>query len=299
VSFRPIVSAAIDAIGPTAVRKGVDVRVETGTRELVVEGDRNRLEQITLNLLSNAVKFTPAGGRVEVRLCELDDEAELVVRDTGIGITADVLPHVFDHFRQADQSSTRRYGGLGLGLTIVKQLVELHQGTVTAESAGPERGATFVVRLPLAARHDADTRAGEPADLLRRRLGGLEGIRILLVEDEEDNLAVLTHELRVAGADVVAVRSAAQALQSLEAVRPDVLVTDLSMPEQDGYDLLARVRARATAGQPPIPAIALTAHAQAGERERTFAAGFAAHVTKPVDPGLLVASVQAVCGVAP
>jgi signal transduction histidine kinase/CheY-like chemotaxis protein len=298
VSFRTVVSAALDTLRPAATGKGIEIRLQAGSRELVVEGDRNRLEQITLNLVSNAVKFTPAGGRVEVLLREVDGEAELVVRDTGIGIAAEVLPYVFDHFRQADQSSTRRHGGLGLGLTIVKQLVELHQGTVRAESDGPERGATFVVRLPLAQRHEAVPPAGAPPALPRRRLGGLESVRILLVDDEEDNLTLLTQGLRLAGADVVAVRSAARALQIFEMVRPDVLVTDLSMPEQDGYDLLARLRARFADGEPPIPAIALTAHAQADDRQRAFAAGFAAHVAKPVDPDVLVASVRAVCAAA-
>jgi signal transduction histidine kinase len=292
VGVRTVVAGAIDTIRPIADRKPIELRLDLGAHELVVEGDRTRLEQVALNILSNAVKFTPAGGHVEVRLGRTEGQVELVVKDSGIGIAPDVLPHVFDHFRQADQSSTRHHGGLGLGLTIVRQLVELHGGTVTAESTGLGAGATFAVRLPLARAEVAGVSRPAVADAGRPPLGGLEGLRVLLVEDNEDNLAVVEHQLTLAGARVVAVASATQALEALERQRPDVVVTDISMPEQDGYTLLATIRARFHEGR-PIPAVALTAHAQQEDRARASAAGFTAHVAKPIDPDQLVAAVRA------
>jgi CheY-like chemotaxis protein len=244
-----------------------------------VRGDAARLQQVVWNLLSNAIKFTPAGGRVTVRLGAQHGQASIAVADTGVGIRAEFLPHVFERFRQADGSTTRRYGGLGLGLAIVRHLVELHGGEVTVSSAGEGQGACFTVRLPLqeaAAVPVPASAAPAPLDDV-----DLSGVRVLVVDDEPDVLDLITRLLREARADVHAARGAAAALQQYEAAAPDVLISDIGMPDIDGYELLARVRrdhGRRT------PAIALTAFARPEDRRRALQTGFDLYLTKPVQP---------------
>lgn len=253
--------------------------------EVLVDGDPDRLRQVLDNLLSNACKFTPHGGRVEVQVRQADGaQAELVVSDTGTGIPPHVLPVIFDLFLQADQSQTRRHGGLGLGLTIVRQLVELHGGIVSAESSGEASGATFRIRLPLrpSAAPDLPARVEPPRPLPR-----LDAVAVLLVDDDDDNRDVMATILDNAGADVVAAASAEAAVELMTARAFDVVVTDLAMPGEDGFGLLQRVQQ----ALPGVPVIALTAHVQHRDRLRVLEAGFAEHVPKPVDPDALVRAV--------
>ncbi len=256
-----------------------------------MNGDPERLQQVISNLLNNAVKFTPAGGTVRVSLAAAPPFAEITVTDSGVGITADVLPHVFDRFRQADSSSTRRHGGLGLGLAIVRSLVEQHDGTVEVSSDGAGRGATFVVRLPLAAR--SAPLGDDPRSL---ELGDLSGLTVLLVEDDADTREALVDLLQVAGANMLSAESARAAWVLLEHERPDVILSDIGMPEEDGHAFLRRVRARPTSEGGKVPAVALTAFACAEDRTRALRSGFTAHVTKPVDPAELITTIQSVCG---
>ena len=237
------------------------------------------------NLLTNAIKFTPDGGRITVLLGRAGERAELVVRDTGIGIAADVLPHVFERFEQGEPSIGRRHEGLGLGLAIARHLVELHGGTIEAQSDGPRSGAAFTVRLPLDQQPD-DEAAPAPPDLASRTPGttALDRLRVLVVEDEADAREFLTTLLARFGADVVPVSSVEEALVGLEARRPDVLVTDLAMPDEDGFSLIRKVRTMECAGGTRLPAIAVTALASAEERQRAMAAGFDAHFAKPFEP---------------
>ena len=282
VPLGAVVAGAVDAVRPVATARRLQIAFEAPDRELIVEGDRVRLEQVVVNVLTNAVKFTAPGGHVSVRLADDDGMAELTVRDDGVGIAPDVLPYVFDQFRQADQSSTRRFGGLGLGLTIVKQLIELHGGTVRAESPGVDLGATFVVRLPIARRED--TPPVGPATPASASPATLSGLRVLAVDDDADNLELLEAQLRLAGAEVVATRSARHAVEEVTRRRPDAVVTDIGMPNQDGYWLLQQIGGA-------VPVIALTAFGRRDEYDRALAAGFSAHLSKPIDADKLVAVV--------
>jgi CheY-like chemotaxis protein/anti-sigma regulatory factor (Ser/Thr protein kinase) len=268
-----------------------------------VAGDPNRLQQIVTNLLSNAVKFTPEGGHVEVLLKRADSHVQLTVHDTGVGIRAEDLPHIFERFRQADQTSTRAHSGLGLGLAIVRHLVELHGGTVHAESRGEGQGAIFTVELPLATTqtksgdsgraHVNSEQArvmpdeGEPPDDPCR----LEGVRVLLVEDEPDTRDLVKTILERCGAEVTAVGSAGEALSALERIKPDVLVSDIGMPGENGYELIRKVRALGPERGGRVPAVALTAYAGPKDRRRALLAGFQTHLAKPVEPDELLAVV--------
>jgi CheY-like chemotaxis protein len=286
-----VVEAAVDAFRPAAEAKGVDLRSAPPAvaGAVSVAGDPVRLQQVVSNLLSNAVKFTPAHGRIEVRLQRAPAAARIVVQDTGQGIVADFLPRVFDPFRQADSSSTRTHGGLGLGLAIVRHLVELHGGGVEAASAGTGRGATFTVTLPLLAT-GCDERATRPGPSGASRL---EGVHVLLVDDEEDARQVLATALELSGAAVTAVASAREALRAVERVTADVLVSDIAMPDMDGYDLLHELRLRPTGRGSRLPAVALTAYAGREHRLRALDAGYAMHLSKPVGiPELLSAVAQ-------
>jgi CheY-like chemotaxis protein len=256
-----------------------------------VWGDADRLQQVVWNLLSNAVKFTPRGGSVQVLLQPRDGNAEIAVSDTGRGISREFLPHVFDRFRQADASITRQFGGLGLGLGIVRHLVELHGGTVAASSLGENKGATFVVTLPLAevepsaagdrtAHHQAHAADSDAAQELR-------GLRCLVVEDDEDSRWLLERLLRDAGAEVTSAASAAEGFDAFMRQRPDVLVSDIGMPIEDGYSMLRRIRAASGNGDCAVPAIALTALARAEDRHRALLAGYQLHLAKPVEPAAL------------
>ena len=246
------------------------------------------------NLLSNAIKFTPEGGRVDVVLERVDSHFELTVRDTGKGIRSEFLPYLFERFRQADASVTRALGGLGLGLAIARHLVELHGGTIEAESAGEGKGATFRVRIPLRVATE-DTRAHEPREgSASEELTPLSGLRVLVVDDEPDTCDVLEAVLREAGAEVRTCRSAAAALAEIETWWPDVLLSDIGMPGEDGYALIRSIRVQEAQHGRAIAAVALTAYARLEDRRKALSAGFQMHVPKPIDGDELIAVVARV-----
>jgi PAS domain S-box-containing protein len=289
---RPVIEAAVEAVRPAALAKGIRLDMDLDPKAVAIIGDPNRLQQVVWNLLSNAVKFTPRGGSVRVALRERDSHVEIEVSDSGIGITPDLLPHVFERFRQGDSSSTRLQGGLGLGLTLVKQLVELHGGTVTAESRGVGQGATFTVLLPLRVAGHPDTpasaRSWTAEDLApASSVGGLHGVRVLAIDDDHDGLALIAAILGQAGATVALGHSAAEGFDMFVAEPPDVLISDVEMPDEDGYSLIRRIRTLEPARGGRVPAIALTAYGRREDRLRSIAAGFSMHVPKPVDPSEL------------
>jgi signal transduction histidine kinase/ActR/RegA family two-component response regulator len=301
-----VTQAGLEVVRPLAVSKQIDLRFspEHGAPPLV-NGDAVRLQQVIWNLLANSVKFTPDGGRVDVSVERAGANIELNIVDTGQGIDPKFLPHVFERFRQADGAPSRRHGGLGLGLAIVRQLVELHGGTVHAASAGPGRGATFTVRLPALAagaqvertswivgdRRSAGSREAPPS-----RLPHLDDLRILVVDDDNDGRTLTTLVLTQAHASVKAVASAREALQLLETERPDVLVSDIGLPDEDGYSLIRRIRQRESQRGGFLPAIALTGYARADDKIRALVAGFQAHVPKPLEPAELMAAIADVGG---
>ncbi len=305
-----MVRNAADTVRPAAAAKGIALTVtaDPAAAPGPLFGDAHRLQQVFWNLFSNAVKFTPKGGRVDAALTAAGDGDDRHVRvriaDTGEGIRPEFLPFVFDRFRQADASTTRRHGGLGLGLAIVKQLVELHGGRVRVESDGPGRGTAFTVDLPRSAAPapppgpDAPARTPTPATPAgaRRRLAG---VRVVAVDDEPDGRAVLRRLLEDQGAIVRTAASAAEAAALVTAEVPDVLVSDIGMPGEDGYALIAALRRRPPAAGGRVPAVALTAYAQAADRDRALAAGFDAHLTKPVDPAQLAATIAALAAAVP
>ena len=291
-----IVDNAVATVQPAADAKGLRIQTIIDPRVGPVSGDPGRLQQVVWNLMSNAVKFTPKKGRVQVRLERVNSHVELVVSDTGAGIRPDFLPYVFERFRQADGGTTRRTGGLGLGLAIVRHIVEMHGGTVEASSAGEGKGATFRVRLPLMiVQPDAtETRREHPRTERREALTGLadlKGIHVFAIDDEEDALQLLRVVLETAGAEVTTHSSPLTALERIAEVRPQVLVVDLGMPEMDGFELIARLRKSKDPAIRAIPAAALTAFARSEDRTKALRSGFEMHLAKPVDPGELVASV--------
>jgi signal transduction histidine kinase/ActR/RegA family two-component response regulator len=280
-----VVEAAIETVSPAAQAKSVAVNIVIAPGMKPVSGDPDRLQQVVWNLLSNALKFTPAGGRVDVVCRTRDGHAELTVRDTGIGIPAAVLPHVFERFRQSDVGAQRSYGGLGLGLAIVRYLVELHGGTVTAESEGESSGATFTVRLPLIPHFALPSPVAHPAtDEVQ-----LRGLRLLVVDDEPDTRELLSFILKQAGAEVTTVGSVAHARVVLDDVRPDVIISDIGMPGTDGYTLIRDIRN--ISDLTSVPAIALTAFAGPGPRVLAEEAGFDLHLAKPVEPTVIVEAI--------
>jgi CheY-like chemotaxis protein/anti-sigma regulatory factor (Ser/Thr protein kinase) len=286
-------------VRPAADAKEIRLRTVMDPQAGPVNGDPDRLQQVVWNLLMNAVKFTPRGGRVQLSLQRVDSHVEIVVSDTGLGIRAEVLPFVFERFRQGDSSSTRAQTGLGIGLALVRHLVELHGGTVTAESAGEGQGATFRATLPLAITQ-ADL-AGDRGPAAARELphytrASLQGVRVLIVDDDADALGLISTMLTTAGAEVSAHATSSEALAQLRVWRPHVLVSDLEMPGDDGYSLIRRVRALTPAEGGRTPAIALTAYGRPEDRIRSLAAGFSIHVSKPVDPaelGVVVSNLAA------
>jgi len=301
VDLAQVLEATLDSVRAAAEAKGVMLVADFGPGPEEVTGDSARLQQVVWNLLSNGIKFTAEGGRVELRMESDANHIRIKVSDTGRGIEPKFLPFVFDLFRQADSSSTRRYGGLGLGLSLVKYLVELHGGTITAASEGLGRGATFTVTLP---RRHPELLAPPPAVAPREvRTEGaitldeafsLEGVSVLVVDDQEEARVILTQALGEYGAQVTAVSSGAEALALLSdpsnGKRPDALILDIAMPDEDGYSVLRKVRALeaeqgAAANQ--IPAVALTAYWQGEDRLRALQAGFQMHVAKPVEPAEL------------
>lgn len=296
-----IVEAAIETVRPAADAKGIRLEKVLDPLAGPVSGDPNRLQQVVWNLLTNAIKFTPRDGRVQVLLERANSHVAITVSDTGIGMDAEFLAHAFDRFRQADHSTTRTYGGLGLGLSIVKHLVELHGGTVQARSDGKDRGATFAVHLPLAVFHrgyGAERLHPVAAASLSMQFKPLDlsGIRILVVDDEPDSRELIERVLSECKAQVVVASTGETALRAVEHERPDVLVSDIGMPGMDGYELLKRVRALGEARGGRLPAIALTAFARSEDRTRALRAGFQVHVSKPVEPSELIATVASIVG---
>jgi signal transduction histidine kinase/ActR/RegA family two-component response regulator len=296
VELPVIVDNAVASIQPAADAKGVRVQTVIDPGVGPVSGDPGRLQQVVWNLVSNAVKFTPRGKRVHVRLERVNSHVEIVVSDTGIGIRPDFLPYVFERFRQGDASTTRKTGGLGLGLAIVRHIIEMHGGTVEASSSGEGKGSTFRVRLPLMIVHSAerDTRREHPKTERRHSLtslDSLDGIRVLAIDDEDDALTLLRVVLEAAGAEVTTLSSPLSALESIEEVKPHVLVVDLGMPGMDGFELITKIRRSPNAAIRNLPAAALTAFARSEDRTKALRSGFEMHLAKPVDPGELVASV--------
>ncbi len=287
--------AAIDALKPAAEAKGVRIQKIMDTGIVSVPGDPVRLQQVVWNLLSNAIKFTPRGGRVQVRLERVNSHVEIVISDTGQGIVPEFLPHVFDRFRQADQRTSRQHGGMGLGLAIVRHLVELHGGTVSAESPGEGRGATFTVRLPVAPVYQLDPDGGRVHPTARELLPASETVdridrlRILVVDDERDTRDLLKVGLELCGAEVKAAGSTIEALEAIKQSIPDVLISDIGMPLQDGYELIRHLRTLPAESGGKVPAIALTAYARVEDRMQALRAGYQMHVPKPVELAELVA----------
>jgi NO-binding membrane sensor protein with MHYT domain/CheY-like chemotaxis protein len=290
-----VIEAALGTVHPAVLAKRIELATQLAEDIGEVLGDPNRLQQVMWNLLSNAVKFTHNGGKVDVALVREGEEAVIRVGDSGIGIAPDFLPHVFDRFRQQDASITRKHGGLGLGLSIVKQLVELHGGTITVDSPGEGAGTTFTVRLPLAGPAPQAVPAAPSstpaAPAPHEGTADLSGVKVLVVDDASDTLDVLEQILRHSGAVVVGVSNAAQALACLDSERPDVIVSDIGMPETDGLELMRRIRRRAPRHGGTTPAIALTALTRQDDRDKAYQAGFTDYLAKPVEPGMLVASI--------
>ena len=292
------VQGAIESARPAADARGVRLEATLDPAAGPVSGDANRLQQVAWNLISNAIKFTPRGGQVQVTFERVNSNIEICVADSGIGIRPDFLPHIFERFRQADATPTREHGGLGLGLSIVKHIVELHGGTVEANSDGEGQGATFRVRLPLAVSRSNSDRPHElPRSSQRPAVpfvnADLSNLVVLVVDDDPDSRDLLHRLLSDCGATVTAAASAAEALAATNKQRPDLLISDIGMPEVDGYQLLRSLRASTNVR---FPAIALTAFARSEDRTRALLAGFVAHVSKPVEPAELIATVAAVSG---
>ena len=291
VDLVAVIQGALDEVRPAAEAKAVNLIFSSHTVPGPIGGDPLRLQQVVANLLSNAIKFTPSGGQIEIRLTSTGSQAEIQVADTGQGIAPEFLPHLFDRFTQADHSTSRRHGGIGLGLAIVKALVERHGGTVHAESRGPGKGATFTVRIPFLALHKV-----EKIGLGIEEMSGagpirLDGIRVLLAEDDADGRQVLTLILEFAGANVEAVATVRAALNALDGHRPDVLISDVGMPDEDGYSLIRHLRAREVDRGGKTPAIALTGYVASDDRARLLASGFQVYLRKPVEPSAIVAAV--------
>ncbi|MEW6737257.1 MAG: CHASE domain-containing protein [Acidobacteriota bacterium] len=301
IEIRPIVEAVVDSSRPLADNKKIKLRMVIDTSSGQILGDATRLQQVLWNLISNAIKFTPAGGNIEVRLERVDSHVEIIVKDSGKGISADFLPYVFDRFRQADSSITRAHGGLGLGLAIARHLIELHGGTIEAESEGEEKGATFIVKLPLtifSANTDSpeDKRSLGESNRSFEEMVRLNNIKVLVVEDELDTREIITLMLTSVGAEVRAVASAKQALEELLRWSAEVLIADIGLLGEDGYELIRKVRSGIVERHRNIPAIALTAYAKAEDRMRAFSAGFNMHLAKPVEPPELVMVVASLVG---
>ncbi|HYB97830.1 MAG TPA: ATP-binding protein [Candidatus Limnocylindrales bacterium] len=300
VDMSAVVEAAVASVQLAAESKGLSVTVAVERTQQRVLGDANRLQQVIWNLLSNAIKFTPAGGTIDLRMERAGSHVCVRVSDSGEGFDADFAPFLFDRFRQADGSSARRHGGLGLGLAIVRHMVELHGGAVVAESLGRGRGATFTVRLPLAPAPEAGVQrraaSRAPAPPVSDTVTALEGMRLLVIDNDRDTLNVLYAMLKENGATVRTASSAAEAFEVLQWFNPAVLIADLAMPGEDGFSFIARLRAREARAGKQIPAVALTAYARVEDRRRALSAGFNMFVPKPVEPGELVAVVASLAG---
>jgi PAS domain S-box-containing protein len=302
VDLIAIVNAAIDSVRPAVEAKGIQLQTILDAEAGPISGDADRLQQIVWNLLTNAVKFTPKGGRIQVKVQRTDSYAEIVVTDSGVGISKEFLPYVFDRFRQADASTTRIHGGLGLGLSIVRQLVDLHGGSVNVHSEGEGHGTTFTITLPFLG-VVSDQKGAEPPQPVQGDdvipfdgLPSLQGIKVLVVDDEPDTRELICEVLKECGSEVITCCSAAEALEALEAHKPDILVSDLGMPDEDGYSLISKIRALPGEHGGQIPAAALTAYARAEDRMRVLRSGFQFHLPKPVDSAELITVVASLAG---
>jgi len=299
IELGPVIEAALEAVRPAIDAKNIRLVTLLDPSVGVVSGDPDRLQQVVWNLLSNAIKFTPSQGHVEVRLSRAGSSACITVADSGEGIGEEFLPFVFDRFRQADSTFSRQHGGLGIGLAIVRHLVEMHGGSVSAESPGKGKGSTFTVSFPLLALSGNGN--SNPESLMNERQPAREerpdltGLSVMIVDDERDAREVLVAILELRGAEVIAASSASEAVEALTQARngsmPDVLVSDIGMPGEDGFDLISKVRAMGSECGGNIPAIALTAYAREEDRARILAAGFQRHVAKPVEPSSLAMAV--------
>jgi PAS domain S-box-containing protein len=286
VKLAPLIQAVVDDVRPAADARSINLKAVFNSDIGPILGDPDRLQQIVRNLLTNAIKFTPKGGDVQVRLERHDSHALIIVNDSGQGIATELLPHVFERFRQADSSNTRSNGGLGLGLSIVRQLVELHRGTVTAESSGENAGTTFTVILPLPSLYEVPDAAEKTEPKKKRNSAttephSLSGVRVLVVDDERDTRELVAAVLTTCGAEVVSVGSAAEALDQMERQGFDLLISDIGMPEMNGYDLIGRIRQLDLEHGGRTPAVALTAYAGIDDRKRALAAGYGMHIPKP------------------
>jgi len=296
-----IVEAAVDAVRPSVEAKSLRMQIVLEPWVGPFNGDQERLRQVVWNLLSNAIKFTPQGGLIEVRLERLEGKALMIVSDTGQGIDPEYLPYVFDRFSQMDNSSKRRQGGLGLGLAIVKHIVELHGGAIYAYSRGEGQGSDFMITLPLATQivegEASELWAARPDDEgTQTRAGKLGGVRVLVVDDEHDTREILSVMLTRYGAEIRTAGSAAEAMEVFGQWRPDVLVSDIGMPVEDGYVLIGKIRALPQENGADVPAIALTAYASAQDKKNALAAGFQRHLAKPVEPVALAKNVALILG---
>ncbi|MEH1817720.1 MAG: response regulator [Nostoc sp.] len=285
VDLGAVITAALETVRLAAVAKSLQIETTFPANARIVIGDAGRLQQVVWNLLSNAVKFTPQGGQITVALAHTDTHAQIQVTDTGIGINPDFLPYVFEHFRQEDAATTRKFGGLGLGLAIARQIVEMHGGTIATESPGDEQGATFTVKIPLASPFSERP----STELSSDSIGDLTNIFILVVDDDTDSREYVAFVLEQAGAIVTSVASGIEALQAIEKSTPNLIVSDIGMPDMDGYMLLQQIRAQLPASQ--VPAIALTAYAGEFDRTQALQAGFQQHLAKPIEPAEIVTTV--------
>jgi signal transduction histidine kinase len=296
------IESAIEAVLPAAEAKGIDVQKALDKEVSSISGDPARLQQVVWNLLSNAIKFTPSGGRVQVRLERVNSHIEISVADSGDGIKKEFLPYVFDRFRQADGTTSRQYGGLGLGLAIVRHLVELHGGTVQADSSGEGAGSVFTVKIPLLPVYQREINKEQTTDAERERQTPVEypddlaGLAVLVVDDEADTLELIKVLLGQCGAKVTTASSAAEALNLLERVKPDVIISDIGMPSQDGFEFIRKVRQLPPEKGGKTPAVALTAYARAEDRLRVLRSGYQMHISKPVELAELVAVVANISG---
>ena len=296
-----IINAAIDSIRPAAEAKGIRLQTLLDPAAGPISGDADRLQQIVWNLLTNAVKFTAKGGRIQVKVQRVDSHAEIVVSDSGVGISKEFLPYVFDRFRQADASITRTHGGLGLGLSIVRQLVDLHGGSVSVHSEGEGKGTTFTITLPFVGvvnnQNEAESVHPQSEEVISfDGLPSLQGLKVLVVDDEADTRELIREVLKECGSEVITSNSAADALIALEEHKPDILISDLGMPDEDGYSLISKIRALPDERGGQIPAAALTAYARAEDRMRVLRSGFQFHLPKPVDSAELVTVVASLAG---
>jgi CheY-like chemotaxis protein/anti-sigma regulatory factor (Ser/Thr protein kinase) len=291
-----VTRAAINIVRPAADAKGITLDYLAQPGLGAISGDSARLQQIVWNLLSNAVKFTPQGGKIAVRIEQNGSHAKVTVQDTGQGIDPEFLPRVFDRFRQADSSTTRSFGGLGLGLAIVRHLVELHGGTVSAESEGTGKGATFSASFPLLTHH-AHTAGGQHGgESIVSEVRSLDGLRVLLVDDEPEAREIISTVIGRTGAEVKTCISASEALMKLTEWRPDVILSDIAMPEEDGYSFIGKVRSLPRDKGGETPAAALSAYARDEDRVQALAAGYQMHIAKPIGASQLVTMVAKLAG---